>query len=202
MSVTFTAAHVPPVGHAVSCGCPQATLLAPRFGDYRDAQAAADKANARPGARRPLPGCDHPDACADYPLVADEVDPDGVVPWVDFSSVNAVVVLEALGFQLAPDTDDVASDLLEPGLPVEVPDDALVIPVAVVDAWGQVSAEDFRARVVTALGLAPEDPGVPNIQLGRTFVGGRPPGYLQRRLRDLYELADWCAVHGRDVAWH
>ncbi|WP_333745996.1 hypothetical protein [Streptomyces sp. IBSBF 2950] len=202
MSVTFTAAHVPPVGHVVTCGCTQATLLAPRFGDYNDAADAATKANSRPGVGRPLPGCNDPEWCAQRPLYADEVDPDGDVPWVDLSNVNAVTVLEALGFTLGLDSDDVACDLLEPGLPVDVPDDAVVIPVAVVDAWGQLPVEDFRARVLTALGVAPEDPGVPDLQIGRTFIGGRPPGYLQRRLRDLHALADWCAVHGRDVAWH
>ncbi|QKV98275.1 hypothetical protein HUT19_41905 (plasmid) [Streptomyces sp. NA02950] len=201
MTVTFTAAHRPPVGYAVSCCCPQATVLAPRFGSYPDAQDAADRANAAPGPRDPLPGCDLPEICPEYPLYAEEVDPDGEVPFVEFSNTNVVGVLEALGFPLAADAGT-ACDALEAGLPLEVPDDAVVIPVAVVDAHGQLGAGDFRARVLTALGLAPEDPGVPDLRLGRTVVCGRAPGYLQRRLRELYELADWCAAHGREVAWH
>ncbi|MFF9492729.1 hypothetical protein [Streptomyces flaveolus] len=56
--------------------------------------------------------------------------------------------------------------------------------------------------MLTALGLAPEDAGVSGIQLGRTYVGGRPAGHLKRRLQDLYALSDWCVAHGRDVAWH
>ncbi|MEJ8654774.1 hypothetical protein WKI65_43750 [Streptomyces sp. MS1.AVA.3] len=202
MSVTFTADQQPAVGSAVTCGCPRATLLAPRFGAYLDADDAAARANAAPGVRRPLPGCELPDVCPEYPLYAEEVDPDGEVPFVNISSINAIGVLEALGFPLAPDAEDAGCDALERGLPLEVPKNAVVIPVAMVDAYGQLPAEDFRARVLTALGLAPQDPGLPDFELGRTLIGGRLAGYLQRRLRDLYVLADWCAAHGRDVAWH
>ncbi|TQE33046.1 hypothetical protein [Streptomyces ipomoeae] len=202
MGITFTAEHRPPVGHVVSCGCPDAILRAPRFGAWHDALAAADRANAAPEARLPLPGCEMPDICVGYPLDAYGVDPDGTVPWVDLSSANAPLVLDALGFPLEAD-DDAVSDALEDGVPLDGADlPGVVIPIAVVDAHGQLPAADFRARVLTALGLAPEDAGRPDIQLGRTFVGGRPAGYLQRRLGDLYELADWCAAHGRDVAWH
>ncbi|MFC8570668.1 hypothetical protein ACFUIW_33425 [Streptomyces sp. NPDC057245] len=202
MTVTFTAAHRPPVGYAVSCGCDEATARAPRYGAWRDAQDAADRANTAADARRPLPGCATPETCPEYPLYAEEVDPDGRVPDVTVSSINAVGVLEALGVSLAAEPDAVESEALEGGMPLEAPEDGVVVPIAVVDACGELPVEDFRARVLTALGLAPEDPGVPGIQLGRTYVGGRPAGYLQRRLQDLYALADWCAAHGRDVAWY
>lgn len=200
VSITFTAAHRPPVGYAVTCGCPEATVRAPRFGDYQDALAAADRASTA-GARVPLPGCVLPEVCPEYPLYAEDVDPDGVVPWVEFSNANAVGVLEALGFSLQPD-QDAACDALEDGLPLEANGPGMVIPIAVVDAHGELAADDFRGRVLTALGLAPVDPGRPDVQLGRTLLVGRPAGYLQRRLRELHALADWCSAHGRDVAWH
>ncbi|WP_282795761.1 hypothetical protein [Streptomyces sp. CC224B] len=201
MTITFTAAHRPAVGYAVSCGCPVATERAPRYGDYRDAQAAAERATAAP-ARAPLPGCDLPDICPDYPLRAEEVDPDGTVPWVEFSNANAIGVLEALALPFRTGSEDGACDALEDGLPLEADGAGTVIPIAVVDSYGELAADDFRGRVLTALGLAPDDPGRPDVQLGRTLLFGRPAGYLQRRLRELHALADWCAAHGRDVAWH
>ncbi|MEV1042324.1 hypothetical protein AB0J01_37780 [Streptomyces sp. NPDC050204] len=200
MSVTFTAALRPPVGYVVGCGCAEAVARAPRYGTYADAREAADRANAAPGTRRALPGCALPAVCPDYPLFADEVDPDGEVPCVNLSNANALGVLEALGLPVGGGGAD--ADALEPGLPADVPDGTTVIPIVVVDAYGELPAPDFLARAVTALGLAPEDPGVPDLQVGCTLVGGRAPGYLQRRLLDLYGLAAWCAAHGRDVAWY
>ncbi|WP_435058500.1 hypothetical protein [Streptomyces sp. bgisy060] len=202
MTITFTAAHRPPVGYAVSCGCPAATWRAPRYGDYQDARAAAERASAA-RTRPPLPGCGLPEVCPEYPLYAEEVDPDGEVPWVEFSNINAVGVLEALGLPLRTGPEDAACDVLEDGLPLDESDGAgTVIPIAVVDAYGELAADAFRGRVLTALGLAPDDPGRPDVRLGRTLLLGRPAGYLQRRLRELYDLADWCAAHGRDVAWY
>ncbi|MFH8294985.1 hypothetical protein [Streptomyces sp. NPDC018059] len=201
MTITFTAAHRPPVGHAVSCGCPGATVRAPRYGDYQDALAAAALASAV-STRAPLPGCELPEVCPEYPLHAEEVDPDGVVPWVEFSNDNAVGVLEALALPFRTGSEDGACDALEDGLPLEAVGAGAVIPIAVVDTQGELAADDFRGRVLTALGLAPGDPGRPDVQLGRTMLFGRSAGYLQRRLRELYVLADWCAAHGRDVAWH
>ncbi|MCZ0983989.1 hypothetical protein O1L60_45325 [Streptomyces diastatochromogenes] len=119
---------------------------------------------------------------------------------MNVSNANALGLLEALGLSLGDTAAE--CDALEPGLPAEAPDGATVIPIVVVDAYGELPAPDFLARVVTALGLAPEDPGVPDYRIGATLIGGRPAGYLQRRLLDLHELAAWCAAHGRAVAWH
>lgn len=199
MSVTFTAALRPPMGYVVGCGCAGVTARAPRYGTYADAQQAADQATAAAGTRLALPGCTLPAVCPDYPLYAVEVDPDGEVPFVNLSNANAIGVLEALGLSFGGGED---ADALEPGLPADAAEDATVIPIVVVDAAGELSAPDLLARVVTALGLAPEDPGVPDRRAGSTLIGGRPAGYLQRRLLDLYDLAAWCAAHGRDVTWH
>ncbi|MEU5900416.1 hypothetical protein [Streptomyces venezuelae] len=201
MSVTFTAAHRPPIGYAVSCGCPKATSRAPRFGDHQDAQAAADRASTA-RTRTPLPGCDLPQICPDYPLHAEEVDPDGPAPWVEFSNINAVGVLEALALPFRTGSQERACDALDGGLPLGTGGPGTVIPIAMVEAYGQLAADDFRGRVLTALGLAPDDPGTPDLRLGRTQLLGRPGGYLQRRLRELHTLADWCTTHNRNVTWH
>lgn len=65
-------------------------------------------------------------------------------------------------------------------------------------------AEDFRDRVVVALVLADADPGRPASTTsspgGATFVEcGVPAGYLQDRLSELLEVADFAVAHGRQV---
>jgi hypothetical protein len=64
--------------------------------------------------------------------------------------------------------------------------------------------EDFRDRVVVALALADTDPGRPASTTsspgGGTFVEcGVPAGYLQDRLSELLEVADFAVAHGRQV---
>ncbi|MFD9151689.1 hypothetical protein [Streptomyces diastaticus] len=199
MTVTFTAATAPAAGFVVTCGCDEATVRAEHIDDYDAAQAAADQTNAAPDQRRPLPGCSIPTVCPDYPLRAEPIDPDGIAPLINVSNVNAVALLDALGLPSqseAPDCQD-----LEP-FPPKAPDNGMTIPITVVDAYGDLPAEEFLGRVLTALGLAPEDLGTPDIQFGRMYVGGRPAGFLQQRLRDLHELASWCATHERRVVWH
>ncbi|MEU6647697.1 hypothetical protein [Saccharomonospora sp. NPDC046836] len=199
MTVTFTAATAPAVGFVVTCGCDEATTRAQRFDDYRAAQAAADQTNAAPDQRGPLPGCSMPTVCPEYPLRAEPIDPDGTAPLINISNANAVVVLEALGSPSQPTAP--GHQDLEP-FPDEVPGNGVIIPVTVVDAYGELAAEEFLGRVLTALALAPEDAGVPDIQFGRTHLGGRPAGYLQQVLRNLHDLAAWCATHERRVVWH
>ncbi|MBV7255155.1 hypothetical protein KQH21_30925 [Streptomyces sp. IpFD-1.1] len=199
MTVTFTAATAPAAGFVVTCGCDEATAYARPFDDYRAAQATADQINAAADQRGPLPGCCMPTVCPEYPLRPEPIAPDGIPPLINVSNTNAVVILEALGLPTQSEAADHHD--LEP-FPAEVPDNGVIIPIAVVDAYGELIAEEFLGRVLTALALAPEDAGVPDIQFGRTYLGGRPTEYLQQRLHDLHELASWCATNERRVVWY
>lgn len=172
MSVLFTAEHRQAVAYAVTCGCAPATDQATPLGSY-DAAVQAAQAAETSGTRGPLPGCVLPDICPHSPLLIEPLDPDGPAPDVEANGANARLLLTALGLDSGEGQD----------------------------AWGQMAADLFLGRVLIALALAPEDPGAPWTQSGRHYDGGRSAGYLQRRLLDLHDLAQWCAAHGREVAW-
>ncbi|MET8768807.1 hypothetical protein [Streptomyces sp. NPDC004658] len=172
MSVLFTAEHRQALAYVVTCGCAPATEQAAVLGSYGAAVRAAEDAE-RAGTRRPLPGCVLPDICPYSPLLVEPLDPDGRAPEVEANSANAQLLLSALGLDSGKGQD----------------------------AWGQMAADLFLGRVLIALALTPEDPGVPWTQSGRHYDGGRSAGYLRRRLLDLHALAEWCAAHGREVSW-
>jgi hypothetical protein len=97
-----------------------------------------------------------------------------------------------------------AADILEAlGLPFE-------------DGSGSLPADQFLGRVLTALAVAPQDPGVPMHELvpgestifgpvsefGARFIDcGRREGYLQERLLQLEEVATHSMLEGREVSW-
>ncbi|CAM4379480.1 hypothetical protein [Nocardiopsis rhodophaea] len=70
---------------------------------------------------------------------------------------------------------------------------------------GVEPAPDFLGRVLTALALidsATDDAhGRPPVTDGRMVYGGRSPGHLAMRLRDLHDLAVWAHNRRADVAW-
>ncbi|WP_394622365.1 hypothetical protein JNUCC0626_50380 (plasmid) [Lentzea sp. JNUCC 0626] len=179
MTVTFTAEMGAIVAHVITCTCKDAVAQAPRFGDYADAR---DALLAIPFAldygssehRSVLPGCTEPELCPDYPLSVHAIE-DLERPEVNVSNLNAAHLLYALGYG-------------EPGELDEL--------------FGDATPEEFRGRVLTALALAPVDAGVPSYQDGNWIEGGRRPAYLQDRLTELLDLADWCAQHARPVQWH
>ncbi|WP_331752765.1 hypothetical protein OG440_38400 (plasmid) [Streptomyces sp. NBC_00637] len=203
MSVTFHAALAVPVGYVVTCGCTEATALAAPYDTYEAACGAVQQLNALPE-RAPLPGCAMPETCPDYRLNVYELDPDGEPPVVNVSNINATRLLPLLG--LSHQADDTVGELTASGV-LEAPGEqdgesqGTVIPICVVDASGQLPAEQFLGRVLLALALTPDDTGTDGYEQGRTYYGGRPAGYLQRRLLELHDLALWCAAHGRDVVW-
>ncbi|MFE1478596.1 hypothetical protein ACFW6N_32690 [Streptomyces cyaneofuscatus] len=201
MSVTFTADWRPAGHFVVSCGCERATALAPRHDTYEEALAALPAT----GSRDPLPGCAMPDICPDYPLYVHDVDSDGDIPEVNLSEPNAVRLAELLGL-LAPEPSGADTT---PALSATAREDRS-LPGAAPDTtgpWhaacdaGRLPAGDFLGRVLVALALTPEDSGVDGYWSGRIHMGGRRAGYLQRRLAELRDLAQWCADHGRDVTW-
>lgn len=71
---------------------------------------------------------------------------------------------------------------------------------------GSMPAEDFLGRVLVALAVNPSDAGRPatvDAAPGRaTFVDcGRPEGYVEERLGQLRELADWAVANGAEIAF-
>ena len=74
------------------------------------------------------------------------------------------------------------------------------------EGWcGSMSAKDFLGRVVMALALAPVDEGMPSYDHvgpgARMIEGARRPGYLQERLGQLHELAQWAVANEAEV-WY
>ncbi|WP_431983809.1 hypothetical protein [Streptomyces qinglanensis] len=174
MSLSFFPGRRVTVAHVVTCGCPAATERAPRYGAWVDADAEAARASAAAG-REPLPGCEMPDICPQYPLHAEEIDADGPAPEVNTHNGTARLLLPLLELSV---TDEDGQG----------------------DPYGTLPAPDFLGRVLTALALTPPDPGARG-RAGRFSTGGRAPGHLQRRLHDLHHLAQWCQQHDRPVTW-
>lgn len=79
------------------------------------------------------------------------------------------------------------------------------------DPWGMPedfefpTGHDFLGRVLMALAVSPEDAGVPahspNPDRPNFIDCGRREGYLQERLGQLRELADYAIAHNRKVSW-
>ena len=93
---------------------------------------------------------------------------------INVSSANAVVLCDALGINLAE------------------------------EGWcGSLPAEDFLGRVLVALAVQPSDEGIPTHEVPtggvRWIECGRRPGYIQDRLAQLHELAEWAVAHGAVV---
>ncbi|MEW1938793.1 hypothetical protein AB0331_15650 [Dietzia maris] len=175
MSVTFFPEEAPVVGYRVA-----------DFSGGRDSELFADRADAvaaryaAESAGRVLPGCTDPEGITSmggYFVEAVTTDLDHA-PRINISNINAVGVLELLGY--AEDGE--------------------------VDLCGSCGAEEFEGRVLTALALAPADAGVPAYETARaggaTVVEcGRRPGYHQDILGRLHELATWSRDRQRTVCW-
>jgi len=94
---------------------------------------------------------------------------------VNMCNRNAAQVCDALGFSLDPD-------------------------------WcGEMEAKDFQGRVLLALAISPADEGMPSYEHAgpgaRMIEGARRPGYLQERLGQLHELAEWAIANDAVVSW-
>ncbi|MFG2211942.1 hypothetical protein [Streptomyces sp. NPDC048638] len=192
VAVNFTADHRPASAFAASCGCRRATELAARHRTYE--QALAEVLDA-PAERDAMPGCAMPDICPHYPLHVYDADPAAYAPEVNVGERNAVRLAHLLGFE-APEPTGAATPPAGAG---DTTTAAGQEPAAG-DA-GQMPAEQFLGRVLAALALTPEDVGVDGYFRGRWYTGGRSAGYLQQRLLELHDLAQWCAARGRDVVW-
>ncbi len=177
MSITFTAELGAIIGFSIAC-CHEAACAAPRYGTYDDALADLVKRKKHEDAsatrREPLPGCAWPEFCPDGFLTIWALE-EQESPSVNVSERNAVLLLQALGYREPFECSPLA---------------------------GAATVEEFRGRVLTALALARADDGAPWRETSPRFTDcGRRPGYLQDRLEELHELADWCIQHHREIQW-
>lgn len=176
MSVTFFPEPAPAIGYRLADYFGGAD---PRLFDTYEQAGAALMAAREQGMI--LPGCDDPEAAAlgdGYRI--DPVTADGdSAPEVNIANVNARHILDLLGF--AEDGE-------------------------VLDLSGSSTGEAFLGRVLTARALAPADEGVPATTVGgngmaTTVDCGRAPGYTQRVLGDLEQVAVWARDHDRVLYW-
>lgn len=83
--------------------------------------------------------------------------------------------------------------------------DALGIDLNELGWSGSMAAADFQGRVLMALAVAPVDEGMPSYEHpgpGATMIeGARSPGYLQERLGQLRELADWAVANNAEISF-
>lgn len=100
-------------------------------------------------------------------------------PGINVSNSNAAALLEVLGL---------------PTNPWDTP-----------EGFEYPTGQDFLGRVLLALGLVPADAGVPahapNPERPNFIDCGRREGYLQERLGQLRELADYAIAHNRRIDW-
>lgn len=69
------------------------------------------------------------------------------------------------------------------------------------DLTGALPGAEFAAKVTEARVLAPQDAGVPAMAYGAIQDCGRRPGYIQDRLNQLQEIANFAWDKGVAVVW-
>ena len=178
MSVTFAPEMAPIIGYQVAdvTGGRSETI-------HANYDKAGEELSTRQNTGQMLPGCTDPEWVQmsgmhiDI-LTTDCGDSDGQE--VNVSNTNAAAILEALGL-VGGDVEfsDVCSGVMDPA--------------------------EFQGRVLTALAIAPADEGMPEYEMSgsgaRMIQCGRRPGYLQDRLAQLHDLAQWCVEQGRSIVW-
>lgn len=178
MSTTFCAEVLPPSAYVITCGCAAVTDSATRHYDYEAPAAMVRRLHQQTReAGTPfalLPGCEHPDHCS---FLGPRVQPihDNSGPDLNVAEHTAALLPRALGY-----SEDVDAG----------------------ECSGDADSAEFLGRILTALAIAPDDPGIPWHRTTPRFVEcGRVPGYLQEQLRVLHDIALWCLDNGRRVQW-
>ena len=73
------------------------------------------------------------------------------------------------------------------------------------ELYGQLPADDMLGRILLAIAVAPEDPGIPAHNLpssGAVLINcGRPEKYLQNKLTQLRDLVDFAKIHNSNISW-
>lgn len=177
MSVTFHPSQSPVIGYRFECHC---GVVAAKFETVEGAYGFLNIYEADP---YQLDGCTD-DLCPSYPQIANMYD-GAHHEGLNLNNQNAADILRVLG-------------LVEPG------QDADIINPEV--RWcGELPAADFLGRIMVAQAISPESaekigyekPGPGAIM----FESGREAGYIQKKLAELAEVADWAAKHERTVCW-
>ncbi|MFM7088273.1 MAG: hypothetical protein ACKOW9_01940 [Candidatus Paceibacterota bacterium] len=70
-----------------------------------------------------------------------------------------------------------------------------------VEFVGSTSADDLLGRVLTALAIEPEDEGRPTLREGNFIFCGTEPGYKQRQLTKLRDIAEWAKLRNTPINW-
>lgn len=202
MSITFTAEMSAITGSMVTCNCSD-DVAGPVFGTYDEALAYLAPLAEDESLRTALPGCVDPEICLQYSLVitACEADP---APSVNVTNLNASDLFRALGILADDPAGEAAAhisfeEMTFDGVPEGDPADSPF-------NGGSMAPEDFLGRVLLALAITPADEGRPEIDATRpggavTVLCARRPGYLQMRLAELHELAQFAVSRNRMIFW-
>jgi hypothetical protein len=187
MSVTFHSELGTPKGFRVGCSCED--NQGPVFGTYADAEAfyaRHDLLNTT--IPEVLVGCDYlgQEGFCEMGHCFIRAVFDNPGPEVNVSNGNAIGLLEALGL---------GGEVVDSGF-----------GPCPVDACGSLAADDFLGRVLAAEIMSVGDPGRPEeitvIENGPTIIScGTAEGYLDGRLAQLREVAEFAQAHGREVVW-
>ena len=171
MSITFTP-EIGPIDHyVVECLNCGATQ------DFSDGDAAFDITRFSDIGAAVLDTCTNTGTfkCGDA-AVSHAVEALGMLPSVNMANGNAEDVIDVLDV-LGIDRSDIS---------------------------GSMPARDFLGRILMALAVAPDSAPIPaHLMHGSTNVirCERTPGYVQDRLRDLHEVAEFAITHNRPITW-
>lgn len=184
MSITFAAEPGPIASYQVGCRCTGTEKVTVAVTDHLAVSEAYQTAVAvlvefRDGARPWFAGCIDELCQQELPwIIPVEETPRGEEepsPEVNVSNHNGRELLTALGYLTAGEACDMWS--------------------------GTDTADGFLGRVLLAEALLPADEGVPAHAAGRVIECGRPAGYMQDRLTELREVAQFAVTYGRSVCW-
>lgn len=187
MSVTFRPTEGPIDHYSVECINCNVTH-SEEFATWDD---AAEFTRAVREERATVTGCKGEEYYCSEAAFTNACETVGEVPETNVAVGNATDILDALGvdFRFEPTPEEAANDLFG---------------IAGVELCGTLNAEDFMGRVLTALALAPESAEIPShaaVGAPNIIRGHREEGYVQNRLRELHEIAQFAINHDRQVTW-
>lgn len=118
------------------------------------------------------PTCED-DYCAGYGFF--HVDPITPGPVLNVSNQNALELLDVLGIKVGQDFEERCS--------------------------GELDGKDLLGRILIAQAVNPSDAGVPVTVQGALVSCGRPAGYVDARLVELTEVAEYAISNQKPVLW-